>query len=103
MEKQQVFNDIYRILKSRGRVAISDVIIRQNMTLPTHLKTNKALSCWVAGAPEKSNLKEHLLKSGFINISIDEKEESKDVIKQWMEGSNAEDYIISANIVAYKP
>ena len=45
MEKQQVFNDIYRILKSRGRVAISDVIIRQNMTLPTHLKTNKALSC----------------------------------------------------------
>jgi arsenite methyltransferase len=43
-DKQQVFHEIFRILKSNGRVAISDVINRDN-PLPESLKTAEALAC----------------------------------------------------------
>ena len=32
-----------------------------------------------------------------------EKEESKEFIKDWLPGSGAEDYVVSANVTAYKP
>lgn len=38
----------------------------------------------------------------FERISIEVKEESRDVIAQWMPGSGAEDFVVSANITAYK-
>ena len=44
-----------------------------------------------------------LEKAGFANISVDIKEESREVIAQWMPGSGAEDYVVSANISATKP
>lgn len=39
--------------------------------------------------------------SGFENINVHLKEESKDFIKEWMK--DAEKYVISANITATKP
>lgn len=44
-DKQQVFHEIFRVLKSNGRVAISDLINRENMILPESLKTAEALAC----------------------------------------------------------
>ena len=45
-DKQQVLNEMYRVLKSNGgRVAICDVVTRANAVLPAHLKTMEALSC----------------------------------------------------------
>jgi arsenite methyltransferase len=43
-DKQQVFHDIFRILKSNGRVAISDVVNR-DIPLPESLRTAEALAC----------------------------------------------------------
>ena len=34
---------------------------------------------------------------------IEIKEESREIISQWMPGSGAEDYVVSANIQARKP
>ena len=34
---------------------------------------------------------------------VEEKAESREVIKDWMPGSGAEDYVVSANVTAYKP
>ena len=36
-------------------------------------------------------------------MKIQPKEESKDVISQWLPGSGSEDYVVSANIEAVKP
>lgn len=44
-EKAQVIRDIYRILKPNGRIAISDVVMRNNAILPESLKTEKSLAC----------------------------------------------------------
>jgi len=39
----------------------------------------------------------------FEEIAIEIKEESREVIAQWMPGSGAEDFVVSANIEAKKP
>ncbi|PQP87114.1 arsenite S-adenosylmethyltransferase, partial [Paenibacillus sp. AR247] len=39
----------------------------------------------------------------FTNISVEPKDESKAFIKDWVQGSNIEDYIVSAVIQATKP
>lgn len=41
--------------------------------------------------------------AGFIDIKIDEKESSRAVISQWIPGSGAEDFVVSADISARKP
>jgi len=40
---------------------------------------------------------------GFLAVSVEVKEESRAVIAQWMPGSGAEDYVVSADITALKP
>jgi hypothetical protein len=43
-----------------------------------------------------------LLAAGFASVDIVLKEASRDFIKEWIPGSGAEDYIVSANITAWK-
>ena len=44
-----------------------------------------------------------LVDAGFERVSVVEKEESKEFIKDWLPGSGAEDYVVSATVTAYKP
>ena len=44
-----------------------------------------------------------LISVGFAGVSVEIKPESRAVIAQWMPGSGAEDYVVSANVKAVKP
>lgn len=46
---------------------------------------------------------EHLAAAGFNDVNVEVKPESREVIKQWMPGSGAEDFVVSAAITATKP
>jgi len=99
--KQQVFNDAYRILKTGGRLAISDVV--SSTELPDEIKNNNQLySACVSGASSIDDLKRIMQQSGFKNIKIEPKDESREFIKDWAPDSNIEDYVISASIQATK-
>ncbi len=100
-DKQKVFNDCYRVLKKGGRLAISDVVafaelpdaIRQDLTLFT--------GC-MAGASLITEVEEMLKASGFKEIKITPKDESKSFISEWAPGTPVTDYVVSANIEAVK-
>jgi arsenite methyltransferase len=44
-----------------------------------------------------------LAQAGFVDIAITPKDESRSVIRDWVPGSNLENYIVSAAITAKKP
>mmetsp|Transcript_12132 Transcript_12132/g.30295 ORF Transcript_12132/g.30295 Transcript_12132/m.30295 type:complete len:85 (-) Transcript_12132:297-551(-) len=44
-----------------------------------------------------------LKKAGFSDVKVEIKEASRDFIKDWMPGSGAEQFVVSANVTATKP
>jgi SAM-dependent methyltransferase len=101
-EKQKVFNDSFRVLKSGGRIAVSDVVATTD--LPNELKTDMDLySSCVAGASSIDEIENMLKKAGFVNVKIKPKDESKEFIHDWAPGTKISDYITSATIEAVKP
>jgi len=49
-----------------------------------------------------TSLEQYLVDAGFDDISLHLKEESGAIISQWLPGSGAEDFVISAEITARK-
>jgi len=100
--KQQVFNDTFRILKPGGRLAISDVVASAEM--PEEMKNDPILHAGcMAGAELIDNIKKMLESAGFKDIYIAPKDESRNFIKDWAPGRGVEDYVLSAYIEAVKP
>ncbi|MGF7047222.1 SAM-dependent methyltransferase [Paenibacillus sp. DS2015] len=101
-DKQQVFNEAYRVLLQGGRLAITDIVT--STELPADIKNdmNDLYSACISGASSIMELKSMLQQSGFIDISIEPKDESRSFIKDWVPGSNIDNYITSAFIKAIK-
>jgi arsenite methyltransferase len=101
-EKHKVFDDAFRVLKSGGRLAVSDVVATAE--LPEEVKNDLALHAGcMAGASLISDVEAMLRKSGFHDIRIQPKNESREFIRTWAPGRNIEDYVVSATIEAKKP
>lgn len=100
--KPRVFADAYRALKPGGRLAISDVVAFAE--LPEEIQRDLALytGC-MAGASLISEVEDMLRDSGFQQIRITPKDESKTFIRDWAPGKAVTDYVVSANIEAIKP
>jgi len=100
--KENVFSESFRVLKEGGRLAISDMVAYK--PLPPEMVNNKDLYCnCISGAITISELKNILVKSGFTDIVIEPQENSRMFIKDWVPGSDAENYVVSAKIKAVKP
>lgn len=67
LEKLLVFQEIFRLLKPGGRVAISDILAKQE--LPMEIKQDLALyvGC-IAGASQVGDYKRYLKEAGFQGI-----------------------------------
>ena len=101
-EKPRVYREAFRVLKSGGRLAISDVVALKPM--PEEIMNDIALlSGCVAGAALVDDLEQMLREAGFTQITIDVSESSRETIREWAPGRGIEDYVASAIVQAVKP
>ena len=100
-DKESVFKEAFRVLKPGGRVSFSDVVSFQ--PLPEKLKSDPSLYCsCVSGASSVEELTKILVESGFDDVKIETKYNSREFIKGWVPGMAIENYIVSATIEANK-
>ncbi len=101
-DKGQVFKEAFRILKTGGRVAVSDVVA--TIELPEEMRNDPMLIAGCMGnAALIQDLQNDLQAAGFNQIEIKPKEESREFIQDWAPGTGAEDYVLAATIEAVKP
>ena len=101
-QKERVFREAFRVLKSGGRVAVADIVA--TAPLPEEIRTDwSAYTGCMAGASQISELEAMLREAGFKEIKIASKDASKSFIREWLPGKRVEDYLVSATIEATKP
>lgn len=101
-DKRSVFREAFRVLKPKGRLAISDTVTLA--PLPEYVRNDLALhSRCIAGALTLGELESTLRETGFENVRIQINERGRQLVREWAPGSNLQDYITSALIQAQKP
>jgi arsenite methyltransferase len=101
-QKRKVFQEAFRVLKPRGRLAISDIVATKS--LPESFQNDPAIVCGcIGGAALADDIRNILEETGFLNISIEILYESGKLISQWFPGQEMESYVSSAMICAIKP
>ena len=105
-DKARVYQEVFRVLKPGGRIAISDPIrigeIPQEM-----LSSDKAFCGCISGAMSIAELETYLTSAGFTNISITPEYPPKEVIHEWLNGVDSnifpDEFVTSMLIKATKP
>jgi SAM-dependent methyltransferase len=114
MDKQQVWNEISRVLKPGGRIAISDIALL--CAVPAEVKT--ILEAWagcVAGAIPIEDMRQQMQNAGMENISLTPKPHYVNALTAandplyakvtaiLPDGQTAEEVITSLDVQASKP
>jgi len=100
-EKSRVFHEAFRVLKTGGRLAISDVVATGD--IPNAVRDDIAmLSGCVSGASSVVDIESMLREAGFTQIVMTMNESSREYISEWVPGHGIEQYVASAIIEAVK-
>lgn len=100
--KQQVFEEAYRVLGPGGRLAISDVVLTAE--LPDELRADlDAIAECIGGASRIEKLEGLLDEAGFRDTQIEPKDETEDFFREWGDDRELDEYLVSATIRGYKP
>ncbi|MFZ5876303.1 MAG: arsenite methyltransferase [Nitrospirota bacterium] len=101
-EKEQVFQEAWRVLKTGGRLAISDIVATTE--LPGDVKNDPTLyaGC-MAGASVIDEIESVLARIGFTAVRIKPKDGSRKLVREWTPDRDIADFLISVTIEAIKP
>lgn len=112
-DKQQVWNEIARVLKPGGKACVSDIALKR--PLPKEIiESAAALIGCVAGVVLVDETVQMIRQAGLTDIQVDEKSYTIDVMADCNdplyrkarallpEGSKMSDYVVSVNITAFK-
>ncbi|MHC4166675.1 MAG: arsenite methyltransferase [Planctomycetota bacterium] len=101
-EKPKVYKEMFRALKSGGRIAVSDIVA--TAPLPDDMREDLALHAGcVAGASQISEIESMLEQAGFVEIRVKPVDASRELIREWAPDRPVADFIVSASIEAKKP
>jgi len=101
-DKPQVFREAFRVLKSGGRLAISDMVASGPIPDEIRYDLSKHSQC-IAGATSVLELETMLASAGFEQVRVQPKSESKAFVKDWAPGTGIEEFVVSATIEAVRP
>ena len=101
-DKRPVYREAFRVLKPGGRLAVSDVVARQE--LPDEVKQDLTLygGC-LAGATPLAELLDILQEAGFVDVVVRPKGNSDAVIESWESKRGFADRVFAAEVTARKP
>ena len=101
-DKRPVYREAFRALRPGGRLAVSDVVAREE--LPDAVRQDLSLySGCLAGATVRSELVQILEEAGFRDITIKPRGNTDQVISSWEAKQGFESKVFSADVSAVKP
>lgn len=101
-DKRPVYREAFRVLKPGGRIAVSDVVAREDLS--DEVKNDLAMhSGCLSGATILPELEKILAGAGFVDVVIRPKGNSDEVITSWESKRGFEQKVFAAEVTARKP
>ena len=103
-DKAQVFRDAFRVLKTGGRLAISDIVTTAPLPEASAARTRPLHRLHGRRGSSVDDLDGHARRRRASPTSASHaKDASREFIRHWAPGRGVEDYVSSATIEAVKP